>query len=280
MTTRSSQTEVTCYRHPDRPAPLGCTRCGRPICVEDAIDAPVGYLCPECARQPASVRQAQRRVAAAQSSRATMVLLGIIIAVYAGQLATQLPEGISRLYLEGTLFGPLVAAGEWWRIITSGFLHAEGGNLALLHIAFNGYLLYALGRMMEPGIGSGRFSALFFAGLFGGSAGALLLSWNASTIGASGAVFGLFGAALVLLRRRGINPWQTSIGTLVIINLVFTFMAPGVSIGGHLGGLAGGALAALPMTTAADRRDTVVVWAIVAALGGLALYAGVAGPLV
>jgi membrane associated rhomboid family serine protease len=269
--TGSPQTQTSCYRHPDRPAPISCTRCGRPICVDDAVDAPVGYLCPECAERPANVRRAERHVAGTGSATATMVLLGIIAVVYLAQLAD------ATLWQRGALNGQFVAAGEWWRIVTSGFLHSQG---LILHVLFNGYLLYQLGRMMEPGIGSSRFLAVFFAGLFGGSAGALLLDWGAFTIGASGAVFGLMGAALVLLRRRGINPWRTSIGTLVIINLVFTFMASGVSLGGHVGGLLGGVLAALPLfRTRTEGSDTTIAWAIAGGLGALALYAGVGGPL-
>lgn len=270
MSAGSHQTQVSCYRHPDRPAPLACTRCGRPICVEDAVDAPVGYLCPECARQPGHVRQAQRRVASAQSARATTVLLGIIAVVYVGQLA------IPDLWIQGALFGPLVAVGEWYRIVTSGFLHSQD---LLIHVLFNGYLLYQLGKMVEPGVGTSRFVALFSAGLFGGSAGALLLSWDVPTIGASGAVFGLMGAAMVLLRRRGINPWRTSIGTLVLINLVFTFVAPGVSLGGHVGGLAGGALAALALTRVPSKQGGVAAWVVAGLLALAALAAGVLGPL-
>lgn len=276
MPAGSSQTQISCYRHPDRPAPISCTRCGRPICVEDAIDAPVGYLCPECAQQPRHVQQAQRRAAGAQSARATKALLGVIVLVFLGQMATQMPNGWSELVLRGGLFGPAVAEGQWWRIVTSGFLHADN---FILHVLFNGYLLYQLGHMLEPGVGTSRFTALFAGGLFGGSAGALLLSYEGLTIGASGAVFGLMGAAMVLLRRRGINPWRTSIGTLVIINLVFTFMAPGVSIGGHLGGLIGGALVAVPMTGGIDTADTVKAWALVAGLAALSLFVGIAGPL-
>ena len=273
-----SQTQTSCYRHPDRPAPISCTRCGRPICIDDAIDAPVGYLCPECAEQPANVRRAQKRVAGAEAARATMALVGIIAVVYLGQMATQRPEGFSELVARGGLYGPAVAAGEWWRVVTAGFLHSDG---LILHVLFNGYLLYQLGRMLEPGIGTSRFLAIFFAGLLGGSAGALLLDWQAVTIGASGAVFGLMGAAMVLLRRRGINPWRTSIGTLVILNLVFTFIASGVSLGGHVGGLAAGALAALPLFGSHEHGTSEVAgsWAVAAGFGVLALYVGVAGPL-
>ena len=272
MAAGPSQTQTTCYRHPDRPAPIGCSRCGRPICIDDAIDAPVGYLCPECARQPSHVQRVERRVGRAGDARATRGLLAIIVVVYLAQLASP------TLWQSGALNGPFIAAGEWWRIVTSGFLHSQG---LILHVAFNGYLLYQLGRMIEPGVGTSRFLALFFAGLFGGAAGALLLDWNAFTIGASGAVFGLMGAALVLLRRRGINPWRTSIGTLVVINLVFTVLAPGVSLGGHVGGLAGGALAALPMfrSSRPDGQETTVAWVVAGVLGVVALGLGVFGPV-
>lgn len=273
--TGTPQADAVCYRHPNRPATLRCTRCERPICVDDAIDAPVGYLCPECARQPKHVQRAQRRVRGAASAQGTTTLLVIIGVVFLGQLA--LPELLFRGGLVGGAIGPDgsligVAAGEWWRIVTSGFLHSRN----FLHIAFNAYLLYQLGNMMEPGIGTNRFVAVFFAGLFGGSAGALLLNWGALTIGASGAVFGLMGAAMVLMHRRGINPMQTGIGTLVALNLVITFLVPSVSIGGHLGGLIGGALVALPMR--GRTQDGAAAWVIAAALGGLALFAGVAGP--
>src|SRR5690606_23346138 len=99
-------TQTTCYRPPDRPGPISCTRCGRTTCVDDAIDAPVGYLCPGCVRQPAHVERAQRRVAGAQSARATTALLGIIVVVYVAQLGTQLPNGWSELVVRGGLFGP------------------------------------------------------------------------------------------------------------------------------------------------------------------------------
>lgn len=262
------QAPTTCYRHPDRPAPLRCTRCGRPICLEDAVDAPVGWLCPEDAQVPA------RQAAAARSAtaRLTVVLVAANVLLY---LAQQSVAGVTNA---GILFGPAVAAGEWWRIVTGGFLHAS-----LIHIGFNAYLLWALGNMLEPAVGARRFGAIYAAGLFGGSAGALLLSWTAPTLGASGAVFGLMGAAMVGMRRRGVNPWRTSIGTLVILNLVFTFASPGISIGGHLGGLVGGALAAMPVFRAdvpSRRSSLAAVGSIALAIGVAAVWLGEAGPFV
>jgi membrane associated rhomboid family serine protease len=182
--------------------------------------------------------------------------------------------GLGDLTVRGLTWGPLVAAGEWWRLVTGGFLH--GG---LLHIGFNGYLLYQLGMMLEPSLGRSRFLAVYAAGLAGGSAGVMLLSWDAPTLGASGAVFGLMGAAMVLLRRRGINPWQTSIGSLVLLNLVITFVIPRVSLGGHVGGLAGGALAAAMLAAAGERTSSAAPWLVAAGLFAAAYGAGLAGPL-
>lgn len=202
----------------------------------------------------------------------TYALLGLIVLAFVATLAQ--PELADR----GVLFGPAVAAGEWWRTITSGFLHA-----GLIHIGFNGYLLYLLGRMMEPGIGSVRFGAIYAGGLFGGSLGALILTWSTPTLGASGAVFGLMGGAMVGLRRRGIDPWRSSIGTLVLFNLAFTFLVPGISIGGHVGGLIGGALASLPIF-ALDRGTergvgTGLGIAVAIGLAAAAILAGSAGML-
>lgn len=261
--------DTTCYRHPNRPAPLKCTRCGRPICLEDAIDAPVGFLCPEDARQPARVRA----IARSQGAQVTMILTGINVVLYVLQ---QVPGLGNSITTAGVLFGPAVAAGEWWRIVTSGFLHAS-----IIHVGFNAYLLYQLGRMLEPSMGRARFGAVYAAGLFGGSAGAALLSWTAPTLGASGAVFGLMGAAMVGMRRAGVNPWTSNIGFLVILNLVFTFSASGVSIGGHLGGITGGALAALAIYKSGRPMGEVppaLVWTIAGGLGALAIGLGVFGP--
>lgn len=256
-----------CYRHPDRPAPLSCTRCGRPICLECAVDAPVGYLCPDDARTNPRQRRAARQVARAGSAGTTRLLVGIVAVVYVAQAV--LGRG---LVLNFGLFGPAVDAGEYWRVLTSGFLH--GG---LIHVGFNGYLLYALGNMLEPAMRTSGYLATFLAGLFGGSAGALLLSYDALTIGASGAVFGLMGAAMVGLRARGINPWSTSIGTLLILNLVFTFIGGNISIGGHLGGLAGGFVAGLVVFRGDQRLRTVGAWAVAIGLGALAVAVGVFG---
>lgn len=256
---------TTCYRHPGREAPLRCTRCERPICLDDAIDAPVGFLCPEDARQAPRVRRAARAAGSPVTRGLVVVLVGVHL------LQQVVPEVIGLGILNGRF---MAATGQWWRLVTGGFLHAN-----LLHIGFNGYLLWQLGGMMEPSLGRARFLGVYAAGLAGGSAGVVLLSWEQSTLGASGAVFGLMGAAMVLLRRRGVDPWRTSIGSLVLLNLVLTFVIPGISVGGHLGGLGGGALAAVTLAASDGRRSSAAPWAVAAGLMALAWYGAAAGPL-
>lgn len=250
-----------CYRHPDRPTRVRCTRCGRPICPDCMVPGPVGYLCPDDAQQPARVQRVAARVGG--PPRVTVALLVVIAAMYAGQ---QLLAGFTNRYL---LVPAAVAIGEWWRLVTSAFLHGS-----LIHIGFNGYLLYLLGRMLEPVLGARAFASLFLAGLAGGALGVVLLSGPfTATLGASGAVFGLMGVAMVGLRRRGIDPWRSDIGSLVILNLVLTFLIPGISIGGHLGGFAGGAAGAAILLAARDRRHPALGAALAAVLGLVLLAA-------
>ncbi len=170
------------------------------------------------------------------------------------------------------LFGPSVHNGEWYRLITGGFVHA-----GLLHIAGNMILLYAMGQMLEPALGHARMAALYFAALLAGSFGVMLVSPHAYTVGASGAVFGLFGAAAVGMRQRGISVWQSGIGALILINLVFTFAVPGISIGGHVGGLAGGALVGgYMLRTPPSRRAAIDGTLVAAAVAGVSIVGALA----
>jgi membrane associated rhomboid family serine protease len=179
--------------------------------------------------------------------------------------------GGSSAYAHGFLAGPPIHyQHEYWRLITGGFLHAN-----LLHIGLNMYLLWLLGQMLEPAIGSVKFAAVYFASLLAGSFGALLVSPDVATVGASGAIFGLMGAAVVEMRARGIDPMQSGIGGLILINLVFTFAFSGISVGGHIGGLVGGLLAGLAVNFGDQRRSTAL-----AVAGCLAIAAAsVAGAL-
>ena len=135
---------------------------------------------------------------------------------------------------------PSVAEGEPYRIVTSAFLHA-----GILHLGLNMFALYVLGTLLEPAIGTARFAGIYVASILGGAFGALLLDPTELTVGASGGIFGLMAAAFLIARDRGLDELASQVGFFVIINLVFTFSIPGISIGGHLGGLIGGALAAL-----------------------------------
>lgn len=231
-----------CYRHPDRETGVSCSSCGRPICPECMTPTPVGMRCPECAKERTRVTRGAGAPSGSDAP-ATFVLIALNVAAYLAEIAGGggglTPTGSSVIFDFG-LFGPSVAGGEWYRLLTSGFLHAS-----LIHIGFNMFALYFLGRILEPGIGTPRFLGIYFASLFAGSFGAVLLDPNALTIGASGAVFGIFGATFVIARHRGIDRLASSIGIVLLLNLVITFGRPEISVGGHLGGLAAGVFCAL-----------------------------------
>jgi membrane associated rhomboid family serine protease len=203
---------------------------------------PVGMRCPECAKQ--KTRVTRGAVGPGRyDTPATYVLIALNVVAYLIEIAGGnggLSPGNSSIVIDFGLYGPFVAEGEWYRLLTSGFLHAS-----IIHLGFNMFALYFLGRILEPGIGTPRFVALYFASLFAGSFGALLLDPNALTIGASGAVFGIFGATFVIARHRRIDGLASSIGIILLLNLAITFGRPEISIGGHLGGLAAGVLCAL-----------------------------------
>ena len=145
-------------------------------------------------------------------------------------------NGISRYQFDMGLAREFLDAGEWYRLISSGFLH-----FGVLHVGMNMFLLYQLSRMLEPTLGSVKFTLVYFASLFGGAAGALMLSPNALTGGASGAVFGMMAAAIVGMRQRGVNPLQTGLGLTFLINIGLTLAIPNISVGGHFGGALAGA---------------------------------------
>ncbi len=211
---------------------------------------PVGMRCPECSRQKTKVHTA---ATIRRDPQLTYVLIAMsviaFVAMTAGGGGGLTSRGGGDVFDKGALFGPAVADGEWWRIVSAGFLHA-----GILHLAFNMYFLYFLGTLMEPEIGKLRFGVIYFVSLLGGSFGALLLSPNAMTVGASGAVFGLMGAAIIAMRARGIDPMQSGLGMTLVLNLAITFLIPGISIGGHIGGLVAGGVVGLLMFEIADRR--------------------------
>jgi len=202
------------------------------------------------------------------------IIVAISVVVWIAELATR--NSSSSVLGHGILYAPYIADGEWWRIITSGFLHDNRLPMGVLHIGFNMYMLYYLGTVLEPTLGRIRFIVAFFVSLLGGSLGALLLSPDKATVGASGAVFGLLAVALLDLRSRGVPPFQTELGTLLILNLVITFGFSGyISVGGHLGGLAAGAAVGFLFFEREKSRRTLLSPAVLAAVAlGIALAVG------
>ena len=236
----SAPEALHCYRHPDRETLLSCSSCERPICEKCMTTAAVGLRCPECAGGGRPRPQAPRRLGAASSAMpvATVTLIAINVLAFLVEMAQGVAlrgVGGSDLVDQGAIYGPGVADGEWYRLVTGGFLHA-----GLLHLLFNMYLLWMVGGALERYAGTARFLAVYFSALLWGSAGALVMSPDSRTVGASGAVFGLMAALFLLERQKGIALLGGSVGALLAINLVFTFVFPGVSIGGHIGGIIGG----------------------------------------
>ena len=235
----------TCYRHPDRETRVSCSSCGRPICPDCMTPTPVGMRCPECASQRTKVVRNPTGTPGAGATPATYALIAINVVVFLIELVNG-PGGLSagnaftnKFFADFSLFGPSVAEGEWYRLVTGGFLH-----VTIIHIGFNMFLLLILGRLLEPALGTPRFLVLYFASLLAGSFGALILDPNAFTVGASGAVFGLAGAVFVIARGRGMDQLAGEIGFLIVFNLVWSFIGSNISVGGHIGGLIGGVICA------------------------------------
>jgi membrane associated rhomboid family serine protease len=240
----------TCYRHPDRETGLSCSECGRPICTECMTMAPVGIRCPEHAGgntrrtiiNPPKVARAPGRVLAARVT-AGLIALNVIVYLITTVQGAGLNNPGGSLYTKWILYGPFVDDGDWWRLVTAMFLHGF-----LLHIVFNMFALWVIGRPVELYLGPTRFLILYFVSGLAGSAGALVQSPTTPVVGASGAIFGVLGAMMIL-------EWQVTgrlagnALTWIVINLALNFFYNGVggniSVGGHIGGLIGGILVTL-----------------------------------
>ncbi|MBW8741682.1 MAG: rhomboid family intramembrane serine protease [Gaiellaceae bacterium] len=252
----SQTAQRTCYRHPDRVTGLSCSECGRPICTECMTMAPVGIRCPEHSGRAQGVQRVTRGVQRASfegaGAKVTRGLIALNVAVYVAELATGgNVNGLgSKIYEKGFLVALWpgrdswvgVAQGEYWRLITNVFLH-----YGPFHLLLNMFALYWFGTLLEQRIGSGRFLLLYLVSGLAGSAGALIASPLTPTVGASGAIFGILGAGLVLEQQRD-YVFGGSALSLIVINLIFTFAFPHISIGAHIGGLIGGAVGALGLT--------------------------------
>ena len=266
-----------CTRHPDTATGRHCTRCGRPACNQCLTQVHVGSHCVDCiksSRPPVTERI--RFWNAAQPLLITRVIIAVnvFLFIWVTMGSTVLTNGgaINGRELDMALSQYFIDNGEWYRLVSSGFLH-----YGLIHVGMNMFLLWQLGQLLEPALNRGRFTLLYFAAMFGGSAGALALSPNALTGGASGAVFGLMAAAAVGLQQRGVNPMKTGIGGTLILNLLITFTIPGISIGGHVGGaLMGAAVGYAMLEPRWNRTASWIAWAApIAAMVGSVFFIAV-----
>jgi membrane associated rhomboid family serine protease len=221
--------------------------------------ASVGFHCPECTRQGAQRVYTARSLVTQPVVTLGLIAVNIVVFLYDAVSGVSSVSQLGQVARDGALYGPAVAAGDWWRPVTAGFVHA-----GVLHVGLNMFILYQLGRLLEPALGRVGFLALYGGSLLGGSLLVLILDPEVPTVGASGAVYGLMGAAVVGLRARGINPFSTSIGMLLVINLIFTFAGSRfISVGGHIGGLIAGLIGGwflfelAPMLRPANRNRAV-----------------------
>jgi membrane associated rhomboid family serine protease len=230
----------------------------------------VGMRCPDCAKQRTKVVRMREM---ARAPRVTYALIAINVLVFLAEKTqfTISGEASGRVVVEGELYRAAISEGhQYWRLVTNAFVHED-----LLHIGFNMYLLYLLGMLLEPTIGSLRFGLIYFTSLFAGSFGVLIWS-SGGSIGASGAIFGLMGAAAVELRARGHRVMETSIGGLIVFNLLLSFLLPGISIGAHIGGLIGGTLAGLALRAGDAKRQPVLGMLACVALSAAAIAGSLA----
>ncbi|WP_405087908.1 rhomboid family intramembrane serine protease [Microbispora sp. NBC_01389] len=252
----------TCYRHPERETYVRCQRCARPICPDCMREAAVGHQCPECVQGGnREVRQARTTFGGAvvAAPRVTWALLALNVLAYAAEVVNQ-DEVIQRF----AMWSLGVHLGEWWRLITGAFLHSPPPSF--WHILFNMWALYVIGPELERRLGSARFAALYLLSALGGSVAIYLFGTMA--VGASGAIYGMFAALFVVSRKLGYD--ARGVLWLIGINVVLTFVVPGISWQGHLGGLVTGALVAGGFAYA-PRGNRVLVQVGVAAIVLVAL---------
>jgi membrane associated rhomboid family serine protease len=253
---------LRCYRHPDRETRVSCSECGRGVCPDCMVFAPVGIRCLDHASQgsgtakPALQRRARtaRGGLLSQDGAVTRILIGLNVAVFLVNLlqGASLGRNGGALYTDwfliaqaqlvetGQLIG--VAEGEWWRLLTAAFLHGS-----IIHLALNMLFLWFIGTPVEIAIGRWRFIGVYLATALSGSAGALLFAPDVPTVGASGALFGILGCAVVL-EQQGMHVLGGSALGIVILNFAITLFVPGISIGGHVGGFVGGVVCGFALT--------------------------------
>jgi membrane associated rhomboid family serine protease len=257
----------------------------------------VGMRCPECGGERTKVRRMRGRGTAATFARPvspydprtwsiTQLLIVVNVVVFLWEVSGGLTLGGGGSapwpWIHGVLFGPLMSHGQhqYWRLLTSGFLHAS-----LIHIGFNMFSLWFVGRSLEPAIGRAYFAAIYFTALLAGSFGALAFTPGTPTLGASGAIFGVFGALIMVARARRIPLWQSGLLPILLFNFVYTLTVADVSIGGHIGGVLAGFATGWLVTEYGEKRDRrrivfagCLAIAVVSVIGGI-LVAGGSGLL-
>jgi len=240
----------------------------------------VGMRCPECAGQTTKVRTL--RSTSRRGYEATIALIAINVIVFfaegGGVFTISSVTNGSWLLNHGDLFSAFISGQrnlgvgthEYYRLVTSGFLHFD-----ILHIGFNMYVLYWVGRLLEPAIGRRRFLAIYFTGLLAGSLGVMIASPLTSTAGASGAIFGLMGAAFAEAHRRGVDQVRNQLVILIVINLIISVSLPGISLGAHIGGLIGGGLATVAFQQGDRLRSAAAGYAACAALAAISVVGSI-----
>jgi membrane associated rhomboid family serine protease len=230
----------TCFRHPDRETGRHCTRCGRPACPDCLRDASVGAQCVDCVKD-ARLPGVSRWKGSWRGDRilVTKIIVGINVLVFVLiWLRDGTPDGTGSTATNLALFGPTLHTGDYYQLVTSSVVH-----YGFIHILFNMLVLWQVGLVLEPAAGRLRYAVLYVVSVLAGAAGAVLATPHVHVGGASGGVFGLAAAATLVMHRAGVRFWDTGFGPLIAINLALGFTIANVSIGGHIGGLIGGALA-------------------------------------
>lgn len=272
-----------CPRHPEREAYVRCQRCGRPACPECQRPAPVGIQCVDCVREAAHTSPSARTVLGGRPTDGTPVvtysLIGICVAVFVLQW-------VSDAVTQDFAFAPYLGWTEPWRFVTALFLHSPR---SLMHIGFNMYALYILGTYLEPMLGRARFLAVYLISGLAGQVAVVLFAgspdnraWFTGVVGASGAIFGLFGALIVL--NRHLNRSVAGIYGIVAINAVLGFLIPNIAWQAHLGGLVAGFAGAGVLVMARRRRASLawpglVALLVVVAFLGVMKYLSLPAPL-
>ncbi len=253
--------QPTCYRHPDRETYIRCSRCERYVCPDCRVDAAVGYQCAECVREGNRDRREWRTQyggrTTGDSAYVTKVLLALNVGMYL--LQTVVSGLTGRLMQVGLYVDELgrpagIAAGEFYRLVSAGFLHAPN---SVFHLLFNMFALWMLGPSLEGALGRSRFIVLYLLALLGGSALSYAVgSPGQSSVGASGAIFGLFAAHLVVARHLGRD--STQLYGVIAINFILGFVLPQIDWQAHLGGFLAGAMAAAVLVYAPRARRALV----------------------